>query len=77
MFISWHVIINVTVYSQRPIVTLGANIALFYKIKDSIRELNYRGIKCEIESKMGDQKCNFALNKWVNFESSIFFTSQT
>lgn len=28
-------------------------------MKDQICELNYHETKCEIETKMGDQKCNF------------------
>jgi len=36
----------------------GTNIALFYKIKDPIHELNYWGTKYKIGAKVGDQKCN-------------------
>ena len=35
-------------------------ILINHKIKDPIRELNYRGTTCEIGPKAGDQKCNFA-----------------
>ena len=49
--------VNVQLWRQ------GTNIALFYKIKDSIRELNYRETKYKIGPKMRDQKCNFANKK--------------
>jgi len=33
----------------------------FIKLEDQICELNYRGTKCKIENKLGDQKYNFTL----------------
>jgi len=36
------------------------NFAGFKNQGDKIYELNYREIKCEIRTKVGDQKCNFA-----------------
>ena len=37
------------------------NFAGFKNQGDKIYELNYREIKCEIRTKVGDQKCNFTL----------------
>lgn len=45
---------------QRSIVKSGTNIALFYKIKDPVCELNYRETKCKIGTNVGDQKYYFA-----------------
>ena len=41
----------------------GLTLHKFLKKGDQICELNYRGTKCEIGTKEGDQKCNFAKKK--------------
>ena len=41
---------------------LGSTLQDFIKQGDPICELNYRGTKCEIKAKVGDQKCNLAKN---------------
>ena len=40
----------------------GPTLHEFIKKGDQICELNYRGTKCEIGAKVGDQKCNFAFH---------------
>ena len=61
----WHV--TLTRGSQRLRLTVNIQIGLpgpilqgFIKLRDQICELNYRGIKFEIEDKLENQKYNFA-----------------
>ena len=48
--------LTVNVQLRRP----GPTLQDFTKHGDPIYELNYRGTKCEIRAKVGDQKCNLA-----------------